>query len=70
MVEAIDNLLESPEITTPIQVVQPRVTWEYADAALESRSAGQKLLIRMGPANARIIKAKLRAFRAEIARQP
>jgi Protein of unknown function (DUF3014) len=70
VVETIDNLLESPEITTPVQVVQPRVMWEYADAGLESRSAGQKLLIRMGPANARIIKAKLREFRAEITKKP
>ena len=43
--------------------------YEYADPDLESRSAGQKLLIRMGPANARIIKAKLREFRAEIVKK-
>jgi len=49
--------------------VQPKVFWEYADASLENRSAGQKLLIRMGPKNARIIKAKLRDFRAEITRK-
>ena len=39
---------------------------QHADAGLEARSAGQKLLIRMGPANARVIKAKLKEFRAEI----
>ena len=50
----------------PIPVVQPKVFWEYADPALENRAAGQKLLIRIGPQNARIIKAKLREFRAEI----
>ena len=38
----------------------------YADPDLEGRSAGQKLLMRMGPADERIIKDKLRAFRAEI----
>ena len=43
--------------------------YEYADAQLESRPAGQKLLLRMGPANARIIKAKLREFRAEIVKK-
>jgi hypothetical protein len=42
------------------------VFWEYADPNLENRPAGQKLLIRMGPQNARIIKTKLREFRAEI----
>ncbi len=66
MVEVIDHLLQTPEVAAPIRLVQPKVFWEYADAGLENRSAGQKLLIRMGPQNARIIKAKLRDFRAEI----
>lgn len=66
LVEVIDHLLEAPEIPAPIPLTQPRVFFEFADAGLESRSAGQKLLIRMGPANARAIKAKLREFRAEI----
>jgi len=66
LVEVIDHLLETPEIAAPIQLEQPRVFYAYADASLEGRSAGQKLLIRMGPANARIVKAKLREFRAEI----
>ena len=66
LVEVIDHLLQTPEVPAPIPLVQPKVFWEYADASLENRSAGQKLLIRMGPQNARIIKAKLRDFRAEI----
>jgi Protein of unknown function (DUF3014) len=66
LVETIDDMLQAPEVAAPIALVQPKVFWEYADAGLENRSAGQKLLIRMGPANARIIKAKLREFRAEI----
>jgi len=69
LVAAIDDLLQTPEVPGPIQLVQPKVFWEYADPSLENRSAGQKLLIRMGPQNARIIKAKLRDFRAEIVRQ-
>jgi len=66
LVAVIDHLLQTPEVPAPIPVVQPKVFWEYADASLENRSAGQKLLIRMGPQNARIIKAKLRELRAEI----
>jgi Protein of unknown function (DUF3014) len=69
LVEVIDHLLQTPEVPAPIPVLQPKVFWEYADASLENRSAGQKLLIRMGPQNARIIKAKLRDFRAEIAKK-
>ena len=66
LVEVIDHLLEAPELPAPIALVQPKVFYEYADPSLEARSAGQKLLVRMGPANSRIIKAKLKEFRAEI----
>jgi hypothetical protein len=69
LVQVIDDMLQAPEVPAPIAVVQPKVFWEYADPSLESRSAGQKLLIRMGPENARIIKVKLREFRAEIVRK-
>ena len=66
LVEVVDHLLETPEVAAPIQLEQPRVFYTFADTSLESRSAGQKLLIRMGPANARIIKEKLRELRAQI----
>jgi hypothetical protein len=69
LVEVIDHLLEAPEVSGPIKLVQPKVFYEYADADLEARSAGQKLLIRMGPANERVIKAKLREFRDEIVKK-
>jgi hypothetical protein len=69
LVEVIDHLLQTPEVTTPIQLAQPKVFYEYADQDLEGRSAGQKLLIRMGAANERIIKAKLRDFRTEIVKK-
>jgi Protein of unknown function (DUF3014) len=66
LVEVIDHLLETPDVQGPLELVQPKVFYEFADARLEDRSAGQKLLIRMGPANERILKAKLREFRAQI----
>ena len=69
LVEVIDHLLQAPEVPPPIALKQPRVMYEYADADLEGRSSGQKLLIRMGPANGRAVKSKLRAFRAEIAKK-
>ena len=43
--------------------------YEYADPKLESRSAGQKLLMRMGSDNARTIKDKLRELRSELVAQ-
>jgi hypothetical protein len=66
LVEVIDHLLETPDVQGPIELVQPKVFYEFADPKLEDRSAGQKLLIRMGGANERALKAKLRDFRAEI----
>jgi len=44
--------------------------YTYADPGLESRSAGQKLLMRMGPDNAAVIKAKLTELRAAITAAP
>jgi len=67
LVEVIDDLLATPEPTAPIALVRPNVMYQYADAQLESASAGQKLLLRMGPENAAAVKAKLRELRAEIA---
>jgi hypothetical protein len=67
VVQAIDDLLAAPEIDAPIPLMRPEVLYEFADPALESRSAGQKVLVRMGPANAQRIKAKLREIRALVA---
>jgi hypothetical protein len=68
LVEVIDHLLAAPEPQGPIQLVQPKVFYQFADPRLEDLSAGQKLLIRMGPANERSLKAKLRDLRAELVR--
>jgi Protein of unknown function (DUF3014) len=66
LIEAIDDLLAAPELTEPPQVVQPKVLYQYADPELEARSAGQKIMIRMGNENAAKIKAKLRDIRREL----
>ncbi len=68
VVEVIDHLLETPEITKPLQLVRPHVLFEYADAELESLSSGQKLLIRIGTENAARVKDALAELRARIAR--
>jgi hypothetical protein len=66
LVEVIDNLLAAPEPKQPIRLVRPNVMYTFADPALESRSAGQKLLIRIGPENAKVIKAKLSELKSAI----
>jgi hypothetical protein len=69
LVEVIDHLLETPDVRGPIELTQPGMFYEYADPSLESRSAGQKLLIRMGPENAATVKRKLAELREEIAKK-
>jgi len=70
LVQVIDNLLAAPQPTGSIALVRPNVMYTYADPGLESRSAGQKLLMRMGPDNAAVIKAKLTELRAAITAAP
>ena len=70
LVQTIDSLLATPDVQGPIVLVRPKVFYQFADPKLEALPAGQKLLIRMGPQNASIIKAKLQALRAAITATP
>jgi len=74
LVEVIDQLLATPEVSGPLEVhlptikgpMQPARSWvlyEFDDPALQSLSAGQKILLRMGPVNERRMKAKLAEIR-------
>jgi hypothetical protein len=66
----IDHLLATPDVTGPVALVQPNVMYRYADPALEALSPGQKTLIRMGPANEALIKARLRELKAQLLAHP
>jgi hypothetical protein len=66
LVEVIDHLLKTPAVRGPVALKQGRVFYEFADPDLESRSAGQKLLLRMGSENAEVVKNKLRELRTVI----
>lgn len=70
LVAVIDDLLAAPQLAEPPALVQPRVYYEYADPSLEARSSGQKLLVRMGPDHAMVVKRKLRELRAAVTGQP
>lgn len=70
LVQVIDSLLATPQPAGPIDLVRPNVMYTFADPALESRPAGQKLLIRMGPDNASAIKTKLMELRAAVTASP
>jgi hypothetical protein len=68
LVAVIDHLLAAPAVEGPVKLVQRKVLYEFADPELEARSAGQKILIRIGPENAARLKAKLLEMRRELAR--
>ncbi len=70
LVAVIDLLLTTPvqpspldvalvEVKGPIPSVRPWVRYEFIDPALRKLSAGQKMLLRMGPVNHRRLNAKL-----------
>ena len=67
LVETIDNLLQAPDVKGDVALVRPNVMYQYADPSLEGLSAGQKIMIRMGPDNETAVKAKLRELRAAVA---
>jgi hypothetical protein len=80
-VDVLDLLLATPEPASPAKVhlptvngpVQPQRPWvlyEFDDPQLESLTAGQKILVRMGLDNERRVKARLAELRGLIAATP
>lgn len=77
LVQVIDLLIATPvpdkplavsltEVKGPIPSTRPWVRYEFVDPSLESLSAGQKMLLRVGPTNQRRLQAKLADFRRRI----
>jgi hypothetical protein len=80
LIDVIDVLLATPEVEYPVKLqltevkgpitpLRPWVRYEFADPDLESLSAGQKVLVRVGPVNQRRLKGKLAEFRQELVRR-
>lgn len=81
LVEVIDVLLATPvadhplqvrlvEVKGPIPSLRPWVRYEFVDSSLESLTAGQKILLRVGPVNQRRLKARLAEVRQAITKAP
>jgi hypothetical protein len=66
LIAVIDDLLATPEVTGPVDLVKPEAYFLYTDPDLESLSAGQKILLRMGNDNATRVKSKLAEIRASL----
>lgn len=66
LVAVINHLLKAPEPKGPVALVKTDTGYVFADPSLESLSVGQKMMVRVGPANEKLIKKKLRAIRAAV----
>jgi Protein of unknown function (DUF3014) len=67
LVAAIDDALAAPDVRGPVALMRPNVMYQYSDPKIESLSAGQRLMVRLGPDNEAAVKAKLQELRAAVA---
>jgi hypothetical protein len=63
---AIDNLLATPEVNRPLTLERPGVMYTFADPALEALPDPQKLMLRIGPKNRKRVEAYLQELKAEL----
>jgi hypothetical protein len=82
LIAVLDELLATPyveqpvklqlvEVKGPVPSLRPWVRYEFEDPALESLASGQKVLLRIGRENQRVLKGKLAEIREElVARTP
>lgn len=68
ILEAVDQLLAVPVLRGDVELVQPKVLFEYADPALEGLTDLQKQVLRMGPDNVERLQTYLRAMRTDLVR--
>lgn len=64
LIVIIDELLAAPEVSDPVGLLKPEAYFLFTDPELESLTAGQKIMLRMGTQNAARVKEKLREIRA------
>ncbi len=65
---AMNRLASTPVPEGYVEVRRGTVLWEFRDRALEALSPPQKHLLRMGPANARLVQSKIREIQATLRR--
>jgi hypothetical protein len=64
--QAIGRLLETPVVEGTVYLVRPVVMYKFEDEKLEGLSAAQKQMIRMGPRNTRLLRAKISEVALEL----
>jgi hypothetical protein len=66
LIRALDRVLDTPRIETPIPLRRDSVMYTFADPELESRTSLQKHLLRVGPENLARIQAIAASLRAAL----
>lgn len=66
LINAINRLLDTPTVNLPIPVISDSAMYKFANPQLEALLPAQKQLLRMGPDNMRLVKAKLRELRTAL----
>ena len=66
LLSAINQILALPYVPASVELVQPKVFYEYADPKLEALSPLQKQVLRFGPANVERLKQYLRLLASEL----
>jgi hypothetical protein len=69
LMAAIDQILAVPVLRDDIELVQPKVFFEYADPALEGLTLLQKQVLRMGPDNTERLQAYVVSLRNGLIRR-
>lgn len=80
-VEVIDQMIAAPvpsgtlsvrlpEAEGPVKPARPWLLYDFADPGLRSLTAGQRLMLRLGPVDELRVKARLRALRALLVAEP
>ena len=64
VIRSLDRILATPELREPIALKRKEAIYLHADSRLEELTDVQKLLLRMGPDNAALIKGQAQALRS------
>jgi hypothetical protein len=63
-------MIAAPTASGDMILIRPKVYFQFADPALEKLPETHKLMLRMGPENARSIKSSLEGLRVKLLNKP
>lgn len=66
--DTLDDLLDTPDLKEPIKLVQPKYFYQYADPDTEALSIGERIMLRLGNKNLKIVRNKLNEIKQELAK--